>query len=366
MRKQLKPMAAAAAILLAISLALWAASARSEKPAAPTGPSADAPAAADKDREIVASIGIKLVKIPPGEFMMGNGESLADLAKAFPLYEADRFKRAFNDEFPQHKVRITRPFYLGVCTVTVGQFKQFVADTGYVTEAERPSPPGFDINTVPEADRRKVGPGGYGYNADTHQMDTKRNPAHTWRTPGWEQADDHPVVEVTWNDAVAFCEWLSKKEGQHYRLPTEAEWEYACRAGTTTRYWSGDDPEELVKIANLYDASSAKVFPEWEKFRLKGDDGYAFTAPVGHFKPNPFGLYDMHGNVWQWVSDFHGDDYFAHSPTDDPQGPATGRLHVRRGGGWMSWPMYARSSFRNYNTPQSRYYNLGFRVARDP
>ena len=108
------------------------------------------------------------------------------------------------------------------------------------------------------------------------------------------------MVNVSWNDAVAFCKWLSQKEGKTYRLPTEAQWEYACRAGTTTRYYSGDDPETLAKVANVADATFKAKFPDW-KSTIKASDGYVFTAPVGQFKPNAFGLYDMHGNAWQWV-----------------------------------------------------------------
>jgi hypothetical protein len=109
-------------------------------------------------------------------------------------------------------------------------------------------------------------------------------------------ADEHPVVNVSGNDAAAFCQWLSKKDGKTYRLPTEAEWEYACRAGTTTRYYSGDDPETLAKVANVADATIRAKFPEWT-WTSKASDGYAFTAPVGQFRPNAFGLNDMHGNA---------------------------------------------------------------------
>ncbi len=294
---------------------------------------------------VTNSIGMKLAKIPAGEFLMGNHEPIEHMRAAFPQYEDRRFKDI--DDYPAHKVRITRPFFFGCCTTTVGQFKQFVRDAGYQSEAERD------------------GTGGYGYYADTKTFDLHRNPKHNWRDPGFPQTDDHPVVNVSWNDAVAFCQWLSKKEGRHYRLPTEAEWEYACRAGTTTRYWSGDDLESLGKIANLYDATTAAALPDWSKFALKSSDGFVFTAPVGSFRPNPFGLYDMHGNAWQWCSDFYGEDYYAHSPLDDPQGPPSGERHIRRGGGWLSWPMYVRASFRNYNTPQSRYFNLSFRVVRE-
>ena len=145
------------------------------------------------------------------------------------------------------------------------------------------------------------------------------------------------MVNVSWNDAVAFCKWLSRKEGKTYRLPTEAEWEYACRAGTTTRYYSGDDPETLAKVGNVADAAVKAKFPDW-KFTIKANDGYVFTAPVGKFKPNAFGLYDMHGNAWQWCADWYGPEYYAKSLADDPTGPASGNGRVLRGGSWYYRP----------------------------
>jgi formylglycine-generating enzyme required for sulfatase activity len=313
---------------------------------------------AESPLPITNSIGITLIKIPAGEFTMGNLESIEQIRKDFPLYEVDRFEK-LRDESPAHKVRITKAFYMGIYPVTLGQFRQFFDATHYATDAERD-----DAVSSPKGVRRH-GPGGYGYNKDTGKLDGDRNPIHNWRNVGFSQTDDHPVTNVSWNDAGKFCEWLSVKEHQKYRLPTEAEWEYACRAGTRTRFWSGDDPESLVKIANTYDKSTSRIQPEYAAYALKSDDGFEFTAPVGRYQPNAFGLYDMHGNVWQWVSDFYTPDYYTRSPVDDPQGPPSGRGHVRRGGGWASWSLYCRSSFRNRNTSESRYFNLGFRVLRE-
>ena len=178
-----------------------------------------------KANEIANSIGMKLVLIPAGEFMMGGQESAEELVKAFAAY--NRKPEFFKDEYPRHRVRITKPFYLGKYEVTVGDFRRFVDDSGYKTQAETD------------------GEGGWGYNPQTGQCEG-RKPQFNWRNPGFPQTDNHPVLNVTWNDAVAFCQWLSRKEGKTYRLPTEAEWEYACRAETTTRYHNGDDPARLL------------------------------------------------------------------------------------------------------------------------
>jgi sulfatase modifying factor 1 len=302
---------------------------------------------ASGETQITNLIRMKLALIPAGEFTMGSRESADDTATFFnktygePVVGPDYFK----DEHPQHHVRITRSFYLGVYHVTKGQFRQFVADTGYKTDAEKGEKPGA-----------------YGWNPDTKKFGF--NEKYSWRNAGFEQTDEHPVVNVSWNDAVAFCKWLSGKEGKTYRLPTEAEWEYACRAGTTTRYSSGDDPETLAKVGIVADATFKAKFPDW-KYTMKASDGYVFTAPVGKFKPNAFGLYDVHGNAWQWCSDWHSEEYYAKSPTDDPTGPDFGNFRVLRGGSWGDWPSFSRSAFRFRCMPVGRYL-AGFRVARTP
>jgi formylglycine-generating enzyme required for sulfatase activity len=171
------------------------------------------------------------------------------------------------------------------------------------------------------------------------------------------------VVNVTWNDAMAFCKWLSEKEGQTYRLPTEAEWEYACRAGTTTRYPSGDDPQTLGKVSNVVDATVKARIPDW-RYMIYHSDNYAFTSPVGKSKPNAFGLHDMHGNAFQWCSDWYGEKYYAASPADDPTGPDSRSERVIRGGTWNFRPLGARSAERNKTEPDSRNCSAGFRVVR--
>ena len=296
--------------------------------------------------DLGSGVRLEMVLIPAGEFMMGSGESAEGTAAFFnKTYGVDILKAYFfKDEHPQHRVRITKPFYLGTYHVTRGQFRQFVADTGYKTDAENRKPP--------EA---------VGWNPDTKRLDF--NEKYSWRNAGFEQTDEHPVVCVTWNDAVAFCKWLSRKEGKTYRLPTEAEWEYACRAGTTTRYYSGDDPETLVKVGNVADAAAKAKFPD-RTWTIKGNDGHVFTAPVGKFKPNAFGLYDMHGNAWQCCADRYGAEYYAKAPADDPTGPDSDNGRVLRGGSWDGRPYNTRSAVRLGVSPNYGDNSTGFRIAR--
>ncbi|MCV2349690.1 formylglycine-generating enzyme family protein [Paucibacter sp. Y2R2-4] len=314
-----------------------------------------------KDEVLRNSIGMQFVRIPAGEFLMGSEESVEALAQAFPALERRRFEK-LQDEGPVHRVRISKAFAMGAHEVTVGQFKRFVQASGYVPESIRD------------------GTGGYGYRRDYDPATTERGdafegrkPQYSWLNPGFAQTDNHPVVNITWFDAVALAEWLSKTEGKRYRLPTEAEWEYAARAGTRTRFHSGDAPNSLLKVANVFDADSAAHWPKWQMHALQGPngrgDGFAFTAPVGSFAPNAWGLFDMHGNAWEWVADWHADDYYATSSAQglavDPQGPATGDVRVRRGGSWHTWPFYARSAYRNWNAPDTRYTLLGVRLVRE-
>jgi formylglycine-generating enzyme required for sulfatase activity len=270
-----------------------------------------------------------LVLIPAGKFKMGSPDSDKD---------------AFRNEKPQHEVEITRPFYLGKHEVTRGQFARFVREAPYTTEAE------------------KDGQGGWGFNKETKEFEGPK-PQYTWRNAGYEQTDEHPVVNVTWNDAKAFCDWLSQKEGKKYRLPTEAEWEYSCRAHTTTRYHSGDDEETLVGVANVADASTKEMIL-FSARTIRGRDGYAFTAPVGRFKPNAFGLLDMHGNVWEWCEDRYDDNYYKNSPVKDPEGPDAGSFRVIRGGSFISTPRGCSAARRERGVPEYRPCTFGFRVVR--
>jgi formylglycine-generating enzyme required for sulfatase activity len=286
-----------------------------------------------------AASGVTLVLIPPGEFTMGSSQAERD--QMLKLYK-DLTPEDFADE-KLHPVRITQPFYLGAHEVTVGQFRRFVTATGYKTDAE------------------KDGEGGSGWNETEGQFEV-RKPQYSWRNPGFPQTEEHPVVNVSWRDAVAFCEWLGRQDGGTYRLPREAEWEYACRAGSPKAFWNGDDVESLATIGNITDASAKakwKNLPDWPY--VTRSDGFVFTAPVGNYPFNGFGLYDMHGNVWEWCSDWYGE--YPDVAESDPEGPMEGSSRVFRGGGWFAGAANCRTAFRSGGTPAGRGLDYGFRLA---
>jgi formylglycine-generating enzyme required for sulfatase activity len=174
-----------------------------------------------------------------------------------------------------------------------------------------------------------------------------------WRTLDFTQTESHPVVYVSWNDAKAFCEWLSKKNGRRFRLPTEAEWEYACRAGTATPFHTGSTIS--TDMAN-YDGGDSY-----------GDGPRGIcresTVEVGRFKPNAWGLHDMHGNVCEWCADFSAD--YPLYTEKDPRGPVSGDMRVARGGGFYDGAGEIRSAFRHAAPPDGRYPGMGFRVVLD-
>ena len=302
--------------------------------------------------DYVNSIGMKFKKIQPGCFYMGScreakyldaeneirksmGDSVITEKMRCPSgsnVDIDALSR----EFPQHKICITKGFQLGIYEVTVGQYKKFITDSG-------------------------------------------RNELLTDFITG-SHSDNDAVSGVSWNEAQDFINWLNKKEGgSHYRLPTEAEWEYAARAGTTTIYSWGDN----VDLASDY---------AWCIQTIDGKNHF-YAHEVGCKKPNPWGLYDMHGNVWEWVQDLYSEIYYFDSPTNDPHGPAldqnrvppienwenflkimqsapkkllSEQYRVQRGGSWCDYLISLRSASRGANTPDSHYINLGFRLLREP
>lgn len=275
--------------------------------------------------------GPSMVVVPAGSFMMGS-----------PDNEDDRF----SNEGPRHRVSFERGFALGQTEVTVAEFRTFIQDTGYRTDAER-------------AGSSRV------YDPRSGRMD--RQNRITWEHDyvGDPADDDLPVVHVSWNDAQAYARWLSEQTGRNYRLPSEAEFEYALRAGSQSRYWWGEGSPGSV-VENLTgDGDSSPTNARWNVAFRRYSDGYWGPAPVGSFDTNPFGLHDMGGNVMEWTDDcWH--DSFVRAPGDGSAwiNPGCDR-RVIKGGAWSSTPAMARSAFRLSSVPDSTDMRVGFRLARD-
>ena len=274
----------------------------------------------------------RMVVVPAGEFTMGS-----------PASEAGRGV----DEGPQRQVSIAQAFALGRSEVTIAEYRRFADESGYKTEAER--------------DTRAQGCSGFIY-ADPAAQNPAPQPVTSWRSPGLAQADSHPVLCVSWNDARAYAQWLSKRTGKRYRLPTESEWEYAARAGSVTaRYW-GDDPVQACRFANVADQSRFQTWGFGQKHECT--DGHYFTAPAGGYSPNRFGLYDMLGNVWEWTEDCWNSSYAVAPAVATAWLSGDCAQRVSRGGSWSTVPRYARSAARNKNPADHRDNLTGFRLAR--
>ena len=286
------------------------------------------------------TLGMKLVRIPAGEYMMGSPKKELDwLRLTFRKTWREGHKQWFQDETPLHPVRITKPFYMGAYEVTVKEFRDFVNDTKYKTDAEK-------------------GDGGMIFSNTENRWVAQKN--MKWDSVPWRIADDQPVVFVSWNDAQAFCKWLSRKEKRTYRLPTEAEWEMACRGGAVwARYSWGN------KLPGDRDTNFGDGNPKLPESLTTVNDGYEHVAPVGSYPPNGFGLYDMDGNVMEWVQDYYDRNYYENSPIDDPKGPATGSGRVNKGGNWFASPADCRCAFRGFSGETMSFWNLGFRVVRE-
>jgi formylglycine-generating enzyme required for sulfatase activity len=278
----------------------------------------------------------ELVRIPGGRFEMGATE--AETAYATRLGAPAGVTR---DEKPLRTVTV-RSFWLAKTEVTRGQFRKFVEETGY-----------------------KPGHFCWGYDRRGLVGFLARN---DWRAPGFAQtSDDEPVVCITWHDAQAYVRWLSRETGHTYRLPSEAEWEYAARAGTGQATYWGDSTGEACTHANVFDKAAAERLGRDANDELRTfpcSDGYPFTAPVGRFKANAFGLHDMLGNVWEWTDDYYSGSYEG-APSDGSVWRA-GDVDTRviRGGGWSNNPWVVRSAIRSRYDAVNRYDLTGFRVSR--
>ena len=255
--------------------------------------------------ELGGGIKMELVLVKAGEFEMGSNDGRGE-------------------EKPVHKVKLSRPYYLGKYEVTVAQFRTFAEAAKYKTEAEK-SGSAFAFK-------------------DARWVDVK---GINWRTPGFPQEETHPVCTITWHDAQEFLNWATKKTGRKIALPTEAQWEYACRAGSTSKFSAGEKESDLEQVGWI------------------GKNSGQRTNLTGQKKPNAWGLYDMHGNVWEWVQDHFSDKYYTEAQPVDPQGPARGSARVLRGGGWRVDPESCRSARRHRGNSADRSADVGFRVALD-
>ena len=239
---------------------------------------------------------------------------------------------------PVHEVCVDG-FSIARYEVTLGEFRAFVKERGYRTDAE-------------EQD------GCHGW---TRSGQLEKREEWNWRNTGFPQSEKDPVVCVSWNDTQEYIKWLNRKENGHYRLPTEAEWEYAARSrGMKHQYsWGNETPS-----GNIADETAKEKLPGleiWDGY----NDGYPYTSPVGSFRPNGSGIYDMSGNAYEWIQDWHGDDYYANGPKNNPKGPDSGKHKLLRGGGWDLLPERARTTSRYWNMPGGRAVCIGFRLAHE-
>jgi formylglycine-generating enzyme required for sulfatase activity len=327
------------ATAVALGLTSAAASAQQDRPAAPARASGAAATPAPPNGAAVTSGTFRdcptcpeMIVVPAGELTLGT--SVDDP-------EASRV----TGEAPPLAVSMNRAYAIGRNEVTVGQYRAFVTATQYASLGEC----------------RHVDAGGWAAER-----------GRDWQNPGFPQGDDHPVVCVSWDDAKAYADWLAKTTGQRYRLPSETEWEYAARGGTTTpRYWGSRDSHEYSALslacdnANVYDASAVSTL-QLQVPNANCTDRQTYTAPVGSFRSNAFELHDAIGNAREWAQDCYTTSYRGR-PQDGRAWEWAGGCEQRgvRGGSWASRPALSRSAARAAEPQGLRQSDLGFRVARD-
>ncbi len=278
-----------------------------------------------------------MVRIEPGHFIAGSSPA-ETAAVHYPALNAAR-------EQPARQVAIPHAYAIGRTEITRGQFARFVQATHW-----RPDGP---CSFLPDAFGAKW----------TTDM------AHDWLHPGYAQTDNHPVVCVNLADANAYATWLSTMTGRHFRLPSNVEWEYAARAGTTTAHWwdNREDASNFCSFANLSDVSRARKYNHGvvePSGYFACNDGYANTAPVASFIPNPWGLYDMLGNVWEWTADCLNADQI-NAPTDPRARGGDCTSHMDRGSSWGNSPKYVRAAAQHPDLVAARTSVLGFRLVED-
>ena len=300
---------------------------------------------------------LEVLYIPPGDFMMGSTPEEKIWATGIEGgAQAGTQRESFEGQTPR-AMKVSQAFWMGRTEVTVGQFRRFVEETGYITDAEKP-----------DGKTQCFNPKWTSYHLSTqitHPWEPM--PGKSWRDPNFQfpMREDFPVVCVSWTDAKAFASWLTEHqkaqgrlpEGLVYRLPTEAEWENACRAGTTTPWYSVDDVNALKEYG-------------WFGFNAQGK-----THPVGQKWPNAWGLCDMHGNAWEWCQDWYARETYRLAPRISPQGPPKGQrvqvmgvegpTRVIRGGGFGRSSLSRRVTVRSFFPPNRVRFDLGFRVVRE-
>jgi len=248
----------------------------------------------------------------------------------------DRFGDGYPDERPTHEVCLD-DYYFGKYEVTLGAFRQFVEDTGYKTTAEK----GAGCTAL-------VG------------TDWVTSSGATWKDPGFRQGYNSPVTCVSQEDAEAFARWKSKRDRRTYRLPSEAEWEYASRnRGRNLKYPWGNHEEE--PYGNIYDTTAQRNLGPIADLN-EYYDGYVYTSPVASQAPNPMGIHGLSGNLWEWTLDFYSEKYYSRSPRTNPRGPERGEKKVIRGGSWYSKQSCLRTSKRSSLAPEESYTIVGFRL----
>lgn len=278
----------------------------------------------------------EMIVVPPGSYLMGSPAG-------------DPHQALHGIEQPQHRVTIRYAFAVGKFEVTRGEYARFALET------RQRDPDGCNVHEPPNWPRK---------------------PGLSWHTTPFPQTGRDPVVCVSWYQAEAYTRWLSRKTGHTYRLLSESEWEYAARAGTSTEFFWGNDEKRSCEYANGVDLTLVGRFPtaKWESAAprnpnrghvLPCHDGHVFTSPVGSYKPNPFGLYDMEGNVAEWVMDCWSPSYVG-APTDgSPRTSGDCTVRVNRGPAWDSNPTGLRSAYRWNDPIWLHVVDLGFRVARN-
>jgi formylglycine-generating enzyme required for sulfatase activity len=262
------------------------------------------------ERSLIAKLSVpELIKVPAGSFMMG-GSSKDPFAKP--------------REFPNRKVTFYESFWIGKYEITVGQFRAFVIKTNYKTLAERSEAGGWKSG-------RSTSWG-------------EQNKDFIWKNPGYAYSEQHPVTLIAYEDAVAYCDWLSSETGKKYRLPTEVEWEYACKAATESVF--------------CFDRNNR------DEYSWSGYNSGATSAPhpVGLRRPNPWGVHDMVGNIREWCLDWFAEDSYKTPFEEQPRGPGTGEFRVIRGASFLDRELFMRSSHRGYLAPDLALNNQGFRV----